>query len=315
VVQNPTQMKVKIANPAYDISFKFLMEDKEAASILLSDLIGQQIVDLEFKPKEYIINAILPDGTQKKLTTYRLDFKAVIQTEQGEKKVVLIEVQRAMFGTEQRRFRGYLGEQYASEENFLVIDDRDVGIPIIAIYFLGYYLPGVEQHGIIKVKREYRDGLTGDVIEARTDFIEALSHDLIVVQLRYFKEQPARSDLEKTMKLFDPSPNTLYLWVDETQFSEKYKSIIKRLKMAAVKPDITRRMQEEDYIMLAFKRKDDMIRREREARLKEREARLKEREARLAMARKTARELKKLGVPLERIQEITGLPITEILKL
>jgi len=78
--------------------------------------------------------------------------------------------------------------------------------------------------------------------------------------------------------------------------------------MAAVKPDITRRMQEEDYIMLAFKRKDDMIRREREARLKEREARL-------AMARKTARLMKQLGYSIEEIAEETGLPITEILKL
>ena len=308
-------MKVKIANPAYDISFKFLMEDKDAASILLSDLIGVEIIDLDFKPKEYAIKTTLPDGSEHTMTTYRLDFKALIRTEDNEQKLVLIEVQRAMLGTEMRRFRSYLGEQYASDENLMVKDDIDVGIPIITIYFLGYLLPEVEDYGIIKVRRQYYDGLKGDVIEARTDFIESLTHDMIVVQLPVIKQKPASSQLEKTLKLFDPSPNTLYLWVDETQFSDKYKSIIKRLKMAATTSDITRRMQEEDYIMLAFKRKDDMIRRKDDMIRREREARLKERKARLAMARKTARLMKQLGYSIEEIAEETGLPITEILKL
>ena len=308
-------MKVKIANPAYDVSFKFLMEDKQAASILLSDLIGVQILDLEFKPKEYTITAQLPDGTNKKITTYRLDFKAVIQTSKNQTKVVLIEVQRAMFGTEERRFRNYLGEQYSSKENLMVKDEQDIGIPLIAIYFLGYFLPKVENHGIIKVKRRYYDGLTGRTIRRQTHFIEALSHDLIVVQLPYFKERAGESDIEKALKLFDPSPNTLYLWVDETQFSAKYQSIIKRLKMAATSPDITRRMEEEDYIMLAFKRKEDLIRRKEDLIRRKEDLIRRERQARLELARRTAKELKNLGVPSEKISKITGLPIIEIIKL
>ena len=38
-----------IANPIYDAVFKFLMEDKKVAKILLSALLKKEIIDLEMR--------------------------------------------------------------------------------------------------------------------------------------------------------------------------------------------------------------------------------------------------------------------------
>ncbi|MCS7075839.1 MAG: hypothetical protein NZ455_03980, partial [Bacteroidia bacterium] len=96
---------IKIANPAYDVVFKYLMEDNKIAKLLLSDLLQEEIIDLEVRPQEYIMDVI-------SMTVYRLDFNAKIKNADGTEKVVLVEVQKAKFPTDILRFRRYLGEQY-----------------------------------------------------------------------------------------------------------------------------------------------------------------------------------------------------------
>ncbi len=41
-----------IANPIYDVVFKYLLEDKEVAILLISEILGENVIDLEFKPQE-----------------------------------------------------------------------------------------------------------------------------------------------------------------------------------------------------------------------------------------------------------------------
>ena len=41
-----------IANPIYDVVFKYLLEDAEIARDLLSTILGEEVVQLEFKPQE-----------------------------------------------------------------------------------------------------------------------------------------------------------------------------------------------------------------------------------------------------------------------
>ncbi len=43
---------MRIANPIYDVVFKYLMEDRESAVLLLSEIIGEDIVELDFHPQE-----------------------------------------------------------------------------------------------------------------------------------------------------------------------------------------------------------------------------------------------------------------------
>lgn len=45
--------KVRIANPIYDVVFRYLMQDNKVAKLVLSAITGENIVDLAFKPTEY----------------------------------------------------------------------------------------------------------------------------------------------------------------------------------------------------------------------------------------------------------------------
>lgn len=42
-----------IANPIYDVVFKFLMEDERVAKILLSALLQKEVVEVQMRQHEY----------------------------------------------------------------------------------------------------------------------------------------------------------------------------------------------------------------------------------------------------------------------
>lgn len=44
-----------IANPIYDVVFKYLLEDVEIAKALLSNILGEEVEHLELKPQETAI--------------------------------------------------------------------------------------------------------------------------------------------------------------------------------------------------------------------------------------------------------------------
>ena len=109
---------VKIANPIYDVVFKYLLEDTRVAKLLLSALLELEILELELKPQEYSTKI----DTEKSFTVYRIDFKAKIKDAQGNEQVVLIELQKAKMATDVMRFRRYLGKQYANKDNFVEVE-------------------------------------------------------------------------------------------------------------------------------------------------------------------------------------------------
>lgn len=43
-----------IANPIYDVVFKYLMEDNKIAKILISSIIGEDIKQLDFRPQDFV---------------------------------------------------------------------------------------------------------------------------------------------------------------------------------------------------------------------------------------------------------------------
>ena len=115
-----------IANPIYDVVFKYLMEDAKVAKIMLSSIIGESISKLSFLPQEFTteIDTQSVKKTHKTgLTVYRLDFSAQIQTPEGQKQVI-IELQKAKFPTDIIRFRRYLGEQFNDPRNIISKNGR-----------------------------------------------------------------------------------------------------------------------------------------------------------------------------------------------
>lgn len=165
---------VRIANPIYDVVFKYLMEDRESAILLLSELIGEDIAELDFHPQERTAEIA---GKNRFLSVYRIDFAAKIRLNNGGYRKVVIEIQKAKFSSDIMRFRRYLGEQYRNGEN-IYRDEEGAkrALPIITVYFLGHRLSNTDS-AVIKVKRAYNDGISGEELKDRDEFIESLTHD------------------------------------------------------------------------------------------------------------------------------------------
>jgi hypothetical protein len=168
---------MRIANPIYDTVFKYLMEDNQLAKLLLSTILGEEIVELDFKPQEHT-TTVAP----RSLTVYRLDFAATVENAQGERRQVLIEIQKAKLASDIMRFRRYLGDQYRNPGNVQELVDAARGyskrraLPLLTIYFLGHGLEYTKAP-VIRVRRECIDATTGERLSRKEPFIEGLTHD------------------------------------------------------------------------------------------------------------------------------------------
>ena len=250
---------MQIANPLYDVVFKYLMEDAKIAKLLISSIIGEEIETLEFRPQEFTaeIDKARFEGRFGLLTVYRLDFSATIKTGDGLKQV-LIEIQKAKFATDIMRFRGYLGSQYSNKNNTKIDTiknhSRRIGIPIIGIYFLGHKLDSTDA-SIIGVNRSYKDLVTGELLTEKESFIESLTHDSYVIQIPSLG-QKRRNDLEKLLSIFDQSTYVdaehHILNIKEEDYPEKHRSLIRRLQSAILEPEMRKQMEIEDGILGEF---------------------------------------------------------------
>jgi hypothetical protein len=244
-----------IANPIYDVVFKYLMEDNKIARMLISAIIEEEVEELEFRPQESSITLMDKPFTlvDKPITVYRLDFSARLKLKDGSHKQVIIEIQKAKYPADIMRFRKYLGEQYRSEKNTYRIGDDEAtykALPLVTIYFLGY---GIEHTDapVIHVNRICRDGATGDIIKVKNEFIESLTHDCHIIQIPYLKER-RRNEVELLLSVFDQNNqtnNSHILDIQEEDFPEKYHAVIRRLQRAVVEPKIQKVMDLEDEIL------------------------------------------------------------------
>ncbi|MCT4613482.1 MAG: hypothetical protein N4A49_01255, partial [Marinifilaceae bacterium] len=129
---------MQIANPIYDVVFKYLLDDEKVAKLILSAITGLNIQELEFKPTEY------RSDLDKDLTVFHLDFVAKIKDENQEEKLIIIEIQKAKLPSDIMRFRRYLGEQYMSKKNIAESNSLNhyevKALPLLSIYFLGHKL-------------------------------------------------------------------------------------------------------------------------------------------------------------------------------
>ena len=187
-----------IANPIYDVVFKYLLEDADIARDLLSTILGEEVVHLEFKPQE------TSTESSEGIKILRLDFKAIIKKKDGSLFKVLIELQKSKQVFDVMRFRRYLGDNYRKEDQVIEKDGLAVfrPLPIITIYFLGFLLNNVSS-GVIKVKRQYVDAVTEEILGVKDDFVELLTHDSYMIQVGRLPKE-SRGKLDRVMQIFSP---------------------------------------------------------------------------------------------------------------
>ena len=122
---------ITIANPIYDVVFKYLMDDARIARTILSALLKKDIVSVEMRPHEYVNQKV--EG----IAVQRIDFGAVVR-ENGEEKLILIELQKSWLNTELLRFRQYMARQYNDPKNMTIGPKQQYALPMVMVYLLGH---------------------------------------------------------------------------------------------------------------------------------------------------------------------------------
>ncbi len=239
---------MRVANPIYDVVFKYLIGDMKIAKLILSGILETEIEELEFAPTE-LQTRIKND--RKNFTVFRIDFTAKLRYPDGKSELVIIEIQKAKLHTDIMRFRRYLGTQYQSKENIYTDEaGKTKPLPIKTIYFLGTRLEHTDA-SLIKVKRKYFDGITNKPIIHPETFIESLTHDSYVIQIPLLKEE-RRNKLEILLSIFDQrkrDEDVHYLNLKEEDFPEEFRPIIRRLLQAGQEKEVCDVMIVEDEIL------------------------------------------------------------------
>jgi len=234
-----------IANPIYDIVFKYLMEDERIAKTILSALLKKEVIDVKVRRNEYT------NTTRESLSIFRIDFGATIQEPDGNKHLVLIELQKTWLETETLRFRQYLGVHYANPENILPESKEGYAIPMITVYLLGHKVGNIEEP-VLYVRRhsyDYNDNIVTKGLPH--PFIDSLTHDSIIVQIPRLHGQ-INNRLEKVLSIFDQSnlegTSKQTLNIDESLYAndEDMLHIVHRLLAAASDSQMRHEMNVED---------------------------------------------------------------------
>ena len=237
-----------IANPIYDEVFKYLMSDIDIAKGVLSTILDEDIVQLDFKAQENIHK-----GIDRAFMVYHLDFIAKVRVKTGSYKNVLIELQKSNHAYDIMRFRRYVGEQYKKVDE-ITLENGSVSkevLPIITIYFLGFYISKTLP-AVIKVDRRYIDVLgNGKELDEQNDFIERLSHNCYVIQIPALNLQ-MRNRLEHVLSIFQQEK-----FIDDTRRLKEYdyeaddqlmRTILRKLVKAAADKDLLRVMELEEMV-------------------------------------------------------------------
>ncbi len=272
-----------VANPIYDIVFKYLMEDERIARTILSALLRKDIIKVEVRPHEYT------NSQRDTLSVFSIDFGATIREADGTEHLILIELQKTWLETETLRFRQYLGVHYSNPKNM----DGAYALPMVAIYLLGHKVGDIEEP-VLYVNHQAYDYYGNEVVKGLPNpFVDSLTHSSIIVQIPRLHGQ-INNRLDKVLSIFDQTRkehgDEHVLRLDEQVYADdaEMERILHRLTAAAADADMRHNMNVEDeYFSIIEKRDTEILMRDQqiakqEAQLAEQNAQLSEQNARLS---------------------------------
>lgn len=310
-----------IANPVYDVVFKYLMDDPRIARTILSALLKKNVVAVEMRPHEYV------NEQRDTLSVFRIDFGATVRSDDGTEQLILVELQKTWLETETLRFRQYLGVHYSNPKNMV----GDHAIPTVAVYLLGHRVGEIEEP-VLYVSHQSYDYEGRLVTKGMPDaFVESLTHDSIIVQIPRLHGQ-INNRLDKVLSIFDQTrkdkENEHLLHVDERLYSDDQDMslIIHRLTMAAADIHVNYSMNVEDEYISFIERRDtelmlkdkqlaemDVLLAEKDAQLAAKAVLLAEKEGQLKeLLRSSVLPLHKAGLSPEAIATSLGEDIDVI---
>ena len=246
-----------VANPIYDIVFKYLMEDERIARTILSALLKVDVVSVEVRPHEY------SDENRDTLSVFRIDFGATIRDEDGKEQLILIELQKTWLETETLRFRQYLGVHYSNPKN---MHDSHHALPMVAVYLLGHKVGDIEEP-VLYVNHQSLDYDNNVVTKGLPNpFVDSLTHNSIIVQIpRLHGHLNRKNRLDMVLSIFDQTNKDMndarLLRIDDQVYGDdaEMEHILHRLTMAAADTDMRHKMNVEDEYYGAIEKRDTEI--------------------------------------------------------
>lgn len=310
---------MKIINPLYDKAFKYLMQNERISKKVLSVILNQEVLEVSLSQQETVVS-----DDKRGFTLFRLDFKAIIIDENGNKKKVLIELQKSKYSTDLTRFRAYLGANYLrteTEKNSEGVETSAI-YPIITIYILGYNIKDIP-YMAVSVNHKIVNSTTNQPIDINSEFINHLNHRSHILQVRRLPEE-RKSRLENFLTLFNQAWVTDKKYILDLQnISDDFKDIAKYLQAPVMNDEFRRQLEVEEEIDTVFDKQETKYLKqlkkaklnEEKAKLNEEKAKLNEKKAKLNEKEKSyklAKLLLKLNEPINKIITETGLSKEEI---
>ena len=338
-----------IPNPIYDVVFRYLMEDEQSAIIVISTLINQKILSLEPQPLTHSEKKQMEEDengeeieikkntfkTKDNLFMFHLDFKAVIELENGEREIVMIELQKASAPSDIFRFKRYISRNFQQKQNKEIIDpitkdNKIVEAPLrlIPIFILNFSIEEEINDVLIKTTRVKEGVFKGKNLVQNNEFIDNLTYDMYVVQLsnlhKISEEEHLNDEYKRKLyallKIFDQKSkikdNEHRVRVMRRFFPSFMKRLIRRLQAADlnnvhleeqmfIEDEHVKDLKDKDRtinsLLLQGEKKDELINQKDEV--------INQKDLFLI---KYARKLKEQGLSTSQIEQETGLSIQQI---
>ena len=182
---------MRIANPIYSSVFKYLLDDEKVAKLLLSALLGHPVLDLQSR------NTEVRSRRRESVLVLQRYFEATVQREDGGSERVLIEIQKAQNPLDVLRSRQYQGNKFGQADG----QGGPQALPMVTVCFLD---EGPEQTDapVVRVNRDDMETASVETIRIAEPFVEALTHDCILVQINRLRDR-RRTELERLLMVFD----------------------------------------------------------------------------------------------------------------
>lgn len=246
-----------IANPIYDVVFKYMMEDERVAKLLLSALLQKEVLSLKMCERKRH-----PGKRKAGILMSCIVFLTNVCNADGTENQIAVEFRKTWRITQTLPLRQYLSAQYLKEG---IVPSREEyeecsGLPIVTIYILGHKLGNVEAPVIYVCRRHLNADLNWTGVS--DEFIDNLPNDSIIVQIPYVGGN-ACNRLERLLSVFDQSrcikSNDHLLEIDDDLFLQDEQILINHLIRIPLIPNICRAMDIEDELLSEIEKRDTTI--------------------------------------------------------
>ena len=248
---------MEVANPIYDVVFKYLMQNDRVARLLIDRITGLSVQSLTVGAQETAMRRT-PESQEHEapLALLRMDFAARVRTADGAERQVLIEIQKANAPTVIERFRRYLGQQVASRDNILTHPSgRTEAVPIVTIYVLGYALDDLSDEAVLDVCPRVTERRTRREVPSSHPFVEGIHHRSHIIQIPRLASR-RRDELERVLAIFDQDlvkgngrSDAHVLTIEEEEYPAEYGFVLRQLREAIAEEEVRRTMEGEDLLL------------------------------------------------------------------